>query len=130
MVSPLYVIFSTEATHLRKVLQYLEKQSLVAHWWRIGLELELTYGDLEVIKCNSDSVEYRASGVLNQWPTTGKATKQALYWRLCRWSNGTTQMYVLHRHYNTMYISIYNTIVCNYTVCITDVCFDNVHVCC
>ena len=69
---------STEATHLRKALQYLEKQSLVAHWWRIGLELELTYGDLEVIQGNKDSVEHRAAAMLYKWLTSGKATKQAL----------------------------------------------------
>ena len=67
-----------EATHLRGVLRYLEQQSLVARWRRIGLELELTFGDLEVIKCNNDSVEDRATTMLYKWLTSGKATKQAL----------------------------------------------------
>ena len=78
MVSALYIIFSTEAKHLCKVLWYLERQSLVAHWWRIGLELELTYGDLEVIQGNKDSVEQRAAAMLYKWLTSGGATKQAL----------------------------------------------------
>ena len=46
------------------MLQYLEKQSLVARWRRIGLRLELTYGDLEVIKFSSDSVEDCATTML------------------------------------------------------------------
>ena len=35
--------------------------SLVAHEWRIGLQLQLTYGDLVVIRCNNDDVEGRAN---------------------------------------------------------------------
>ena len=67
-----------EAKHLLGVLQYLEEQSLVARWWRIGLQLQLTYGDLEVIQGNKDSVEHRATAMLYKWLTSGRATKQAL----------------------------------------------------
>ena len=67
-----------EAKHLLGVLQYLEKQSLVARWWRIGLQLQLTYGDLEVIQHDRDSTEDRAAAMLNKWLTSGKATKQAI----------------------------------------------------
>ena len=41
-------------------------------------KLELTFGDLDIIKCNSDSVEDCAAAMLNKWLTSGKATKQAL----------------------------------------------------
>ena len=74
----IYIIFPTEAKHLRTVLRYLEERSLVAHWWRIGIELEVTYGDLEVIQGNKDSVECRAAAMLYKWLTSGSATKHAL----------------------------------------------------
>ena len=72
------MISSSGAKHLRGVLRYLEKQDLVCRWRRIGVELELTDGDLEIIQRNRDSVEDRAVGMLNQWLTSGRATKQAL----------------------------------------------------
>ena len=64
--------------HLRQVLRYLEKQNLLFRWRRIGIELELTYDDLEVIWYNRDSVEDRAAAMLYQWLISGRATKQAL----------------------------------------------------
>ena len=67
-----------EAKHLLGVLQYLEKQGLVACWWRIGLQVQLTYGDLEVIQGSKDSVQDRAAAMLDQWLTSGRATKQPL----------------------------------------------------
>ena len=73
-----YTISSTGATHLRGALRYLEKESHFARWKRIGLELGLTYGDLEIIKSNDDSAEDRAVAMLYQWLTSGGATKQAL----------------------------------------------------
>ena len=72
------IIFSAEAAHLCGVLQYLEKQNLVFRWRRIGLQLALTYGDLEVIQRDKDSVEDCAAAMLHQWLTSGRATKQAL----------------------------------------------------
>ena len=72
------VIFSVVATHLREVLRYLEKQNLVSRWRRIGLELQLTYDDLSIIKRDSESVEDCAAGMLHQWLRSGSATKQAL----------------------------------------------------
>ena len=56
----------------------MKKQNLVSRWKTIGLELELTYDDLEVIKCNNESVEDRATAMLYKWLTSGGATKQAL----------------------------------------------------
>ena len=44
----------------------------------IGLELELTYDNLDIIERNRDSVEDRAAAMLNQWLTSGRATKQVL----------------------------------------------------
>ena len=72
------IISPVEAAHLRGALRYLEKQNIVFRWKRIGLELNLTYSDLEVIKGDSDSVEDRATAMLHQWLTSGRATKQAL----------------------------------------------------
>ena len=60
------------------MLRYLEKQDLVSRWRRIGLELELTYGDLEVIESNRAREEDRATAMLHQWLISGRATKQAL----------------------------------------------------
>ena len=74
----MYIISSAEAVQLRRVLRYLEKQCLVARWRRIGLELELTYDNLDIIERNRDSVEDCAAAMLHQWLTSGKATKQAL----------------------------------------------------
>ena len=69
---------SAGATHLRGVLRYLEKQNLVSRWKRIGLELELTYDNLEYIQSNKDSVEDCATAMLYQWLTSGRAIKQVL----------------------------------------------------
>ena len=52
--------------------------TLLLHWWRIGIELEVTYGDLEVIQGNKDSMELCAAAMLNKWLNSGSATKQAL----------------------------------------------------
>ena len=74
-------IFSfAEATHLHtcRVLQYVEKHSLVSRWRRIGLVLQLTYDKLDVIQRDRDSVEDCAAAMLHQWLTSGGATKQAL----------------------------------------------------
>ena len=38
--------------------------------------IELTFDDLNVIKCNDDSVEYCAAAILDKLLTSGKATKQ------------------------------------------------------
>ena len=73
----LYNLFSG-AKHIRRVLRYLEKHDLVSRWRRVGLELELTDGDLDIIQRNRDSVEDRAAGMLSRWLTSGGATKQAL----------------------------------------------------
>ena len=72
------IISSAEAAHLCGVLQYLETQNLVFRWRRIGLQLALTYGDLEVIQRDKDSVEDCAAAMLYQWLTSGKASKQVL----------------------------------------------------
>ena len=72
------IISFAEATQLHKVLRCLEKQSLVSRWRRIGLVLQLTYDNLEVIQHDRDSVEDRAATMLHQWLTSGRATKQAL----------------------------------------------------
>ena len=56
----------------------MEKQNLVFRWRRIGLELNLTYSDFEVIQRDRDSVEDCATAMLHQWLTGGRATKQAL----------------------------------------------------
>ena len=56
----------------------MEQHNLVSRWRRIGLELELTNGDLDVIQRNRESVEDRAAAMLDQWLTSGIATKKAL----------------------------------------------------
>ena len=72
------IISSAEATHLRGVLRYLKKQNVVSSWRMIGLELELTYDNLGVIQRDGDTVADRATAMLHQWLTSGRATKQAL----------------------------------------------------
>ena len=72
------IISFAEATHLRGVLRYLAKRSLVYCWKRIGIELALTYVDLEVIERDKHDVQDRAAAMLHQWLTSGRATKQAL----------------------------------------------------
>ena len=42
------------------------------------VEPELTYGDLEVIKCSNDCVENCAATMLYERLSRGRATKQAL----------------------------------------------------
>ena len=37
------------AKHIHRVLRYLEKHDLVSRWRRVGLEPELTDGDLDTI---------------------------------------------------------------------------------
>ena len=60
------------------MFRYLGKRNLLSRWRRIGLELEISDGDLDIVQRNRDSVEDRAAGMLNQWLTSGRATKQAL----------------------------------------------------
>ena len=60
------------------VLLYLEDQGLVARWKKIGIILQLPYSDLEIIKRNQPDEEERLMAMLNQWLTSGRATKQAL----------------------------------------------------
>ena len=72
------IIPSAEATHLRGALRYLKKQNAVTNWRMIGIELELTYSDLDIIECNRDGVENCAAAMLNQWLLSGRATKQGL----------------------------------------------------
>ena len=66
------------ATHLRGVLRYLKKENVVTYWRMIGIELELTYSDLDIIEQNRDTLADRVAAMLNQWLTSGRATKQAL----------------------------------------------------
>ena len=40
--------------------------------------LQLRYSDLEVIKRNQTNEEERLMAMLNQWLTSGRATKEAL----------------------------------------------------
>ena len=72
------IISSAEATHLLEVLLFLKKQGLVSRWRMIGLLLQLTYDNLEVIQRDRDSMEDRAATMLHQWLTSGGATKQGL----------------------------------------------------
>ena len=72
------IIFSVGVAHLRGVLRYLKKQNVVSSWRMIGLELELTYDNLDVIEHNRDTVMDRLAAMLHQWLTSGTATKQAL----------------------------------------------------
>ena len=72
------VISFTEATHLHRVLRYLEKQNLVSRWRRIGLVLQLNYDNLDVIQRERDNVEDCAAAMLHQWLTSSRATKQGL----------------------------------------------------
>ena len=44
----------------------------------IGIELELSYSNVDIIERNRGGVADRAAGMLNQWLTSGRATKQAL----------------------------------------------------
>ena len=75
----MYILYVfSGAKHIRHVLRYLEKHDLVSRWRRVGLELELTDGDLDIVQRNRDSVEDRAAGMLSRWLTSGGATKQAL----------------------------------------------------
>ena len=60
------------------MLLYLEDRGLVARWKKIGILLKLPYSDLEVIKRNQPDEEERLMAMLNQWLTSGRATKQAL----------------------------------------------------
>ena len=67
-----------EATHLCGVLLYLKKHNIVSYWRMIGLELELTNDNLDIIESYRDSVEDCAMAMLHQWLASGRATKQAL----------------------------------------------------
>ena len=60
------------------MLLYLEERGLVARWKKIGIMLHLRYSDLEVIKRNQPDEEERLMAMLDQWLTSGRATKQAL----------------------------------------------------
>ena len=64
--------------NLLAVMLCLEKRGLVARWRRIGVQLQLLYSDLEIIANNNSGEENRMMAMLNQWLTSGKATKQAL----------------------------------------------------
>ena len=69
---------SVGSEHLREVLQYLEAQDITTRWKRIGVQLKLSYGDLDKIESNKASVEDCAMAMLYQWLISGRATKQAL----------------------------------------------------
>ena len=56
----------------------MEEHNLVCRWRRIGIELELTNSDLDVIQRERDSVEDRAVAMLDQWLASSSATKPAL----------------------------------------------------
>ena len=73
------IIFSAEAKHLRGVLRFLKKRNTVTNWRMIGIELQLTYSDLDIIERNRDSVKDCAAAMLNQWIISGRATKQGLF---------------------------------------------------
>ena len=60
------------------MLCYLEDRGLVARWKKIGIMLQLPYSDLEVIKQNQPDEEECLMAMLNQWLTSGRATKQTL----------------------------------------------------
>ena len=57
---------------------YLDDRGLVARWKKIGIILQLRYSDLKVIKRNEPNEEERLIAMLDQWLTSGRATKQAL----------------------------------------------------
>ena len=67
-----------EATHLPGVYRYFEAHHLYYRWKLIGLLLQVTYSDLEIIQDRQDSVEGHTMAMLHQWLTSGRATKQAL----------------------------------------------------
>ena len=56
----------------------MEEHNLISRWRRIGIEVELTNSDLDVIQRERDSVEDRAVAMLDQWLTSSRATKRAL----------------------------------------------------
>ena len=60
------------------MLLCLEDRGLVVRWKKIGIMLQLRYSDLEVIKRNQPDEEERLMAMLDQWLSTGRATKQAL----------------------------------------------------
>ena len=71
-------LFSIGSEHICEALQYLEARDITSRWRRIGLQLKLSYGDLESIASNKASVEDRAMAMLHQWLISDRATKQAL----------------------------------------------------
>ena len=87
---------------------YLEKQSLVAQ--RIGLKLELTYGDLEVIQCNKDSLQCRATAMLTQSMADQWQSHQASASRGC--AGGQIEQSVYFIAENTQCIQVYIYFVC------------------
>ena len=69
---------SVGSDHLPVVLLYLEDQGLITRWKKIGVMLRLPHSDLEVIKRNQPDEEERLMAMLDQWLTSGRATKEAL----------------------------------------------------
>ena len=64
--------------HIYEVLPYLEDRGLVPRWKRIGVQLRLTFGDLQIIESNNAGEENRTMAMLHKWLISGRATKQAL----------------------------------------------------
>ena len=73
-----FIISFVGPTHTCKVLMYLEKEDLVSRWRRIGLLLEVTHNDLDIIEKDRAREEDRTTDMLHRWLTSGRATKQAL----------------------------------------------------
>ena len=69
---------SVGSEHVYEVLTYVEDRGLVPRWRRIGVQLKLTYADLEIIESNKAGEENRTMAMLHQWLISSRATKQAL----------------------------------------------------
>ena len=91
----------------------LEDCGVGARWKKIGIMLQLRYSDLEVIKRNQPDEEERLMAMLNQWLTSGRATKQALVATLQRVWETNTQTCIYYTplafYHNTIFVR--NTLV-------------------
>ena len=77
--SVIYILFGAVGPdHLSEVMMFLQDLGLVVHWKMIGVLLQLSYPNLEIIENNNARVENRLIAMLHQWLVSGRASKQAL----------------------------------------------------
>ena len=67
-----------DSYHFPDLLEYLQAKGFIFRWKVIGGFLRIPYSRLKVIERNEFGEEERMMAMLDQWLSTGTATKQAL----------------------------------------------------